>query len=159
MCLAALSLACLLRTQTKTSPQPPVVSKLFTQLRTLFLHTPSPVQPRLVSTPTSESRPGQVTAFTWATCWYELVSPFQHQQLMFLPRSHRSSCSLAGQTCCQTKHTYAVIRMSQCAVVLQSVSGNKRSCIYGWQAVTYRQRFCGVVYSDSAASTELDWGQ
>ena len=39
LCSAALSLACLLRTQTKTSPQPPVVSKLLPQLRTLSLFT------------------------------------------------------------------------------------------------------------------------
>ena len=134
LCSAALSLACLLRTQTKTSPQPPVVSKLPPQLRTLFLHTPVPVQPRLVLAPAGESRPGQVTTFTWVACWYELVSPFQHQQLMFLPRSHRSSCSLAGQTCCQTKHIYAVVRVSQCAVLQQCVSGNTRSCLCGWQA-------------------------
>ena len=37
LCSAALSLACLLRTQTKTSPQPPVVSKLLSKLRTFFL--------------------------------------------------------------------------------------------------------------------------
>ena len=54
MCSAALSLACLLRTQTKTSPQPPVVSKLLSsQLRTLFL--PTPVQSQLVSTSSVES--------------------------------------------------------------------------------------------------------
>ena len=39
LCSAALSLACLLRTQTKTSPQPPVVSKLLSKLRTFFSRT------------------------------------------------------------------------------------------------------------------------
>jgi len=87
LCSAALSLACLLRTQTKTSPQPPVVSKLLPQLRTLFslLNTRTGFSLGLVSAqdPTRSSH----HTFTWVG-----AGPSPFEQLMFLPHSHRSSC-------------------------------------------------------------------
>ena len=125
LCSAALSLACLLRTQTKTSPQPPVVSKLLPQLRTLFLSTLVPVQPLLVLAPTAESGPGQgiTTHRTLAGARSPSISSWCFCRALTAAAAHWLDRPVAR------RNTQAV-----CPNVQESVCPETRSCSCGSQA-------------------------
>ena len=105
------------------------------------------------SAPTAEFRPGQ--AITTHRNLAGARSPFQHQQLVCLPRSHRSSCSLAGQTCCQTKHTG---RVSRCAGVCESGNTELQLRVASRSGVGEDLAWWWWIRTVQL-STEVDWGQ